>query len=374
MTKKPFYAIGMMSGTSMDGIDLAYIKTNGVDEAELIADFYQPYSQEQKDQIAVNLGKVASDEDTDKLNENLAKWHADAFHEFVSQKNIDKSLIEVVGFHGQTLAHDPDNRFTWQIGDGQLLADLINCPVVYDFRTADVSAGGQGAPLVPIYHHCLTCNLPRPIAILNIGGVANITYAGGKEGDLIAFDTGPGNALINDWVGQKGLEFDFEGNFARQGTAEMHFVTEFLASPYFKRAYPKSLDRDQFTHYRERLVNLSFEDGAATLTAFTTQSILQAIQSLPEKPAILYVTGGGRHNIFMMQELERLTGVDIRPVEELGWNGDSLEAEAFAFLAVRNLLDLDICFPLTTGAVRPTKGGQLKLPKHKVPQAQGALG
>lgn len=363
MADQNFLAIGLMSGTSMDGIDLALIETNGIDHAELKEHDYAAYTEAQRALIASCLGKRHPTEKTDLLDRNLSIWHADAVNNFIKKIRYSKENIDIIGYHGQTIHHDPENLFTWQIGDGQILSDLTGLPVVNDFRSLDVSMGGQGAPLVPIYHDCLTRRFDRPLAILNIGGVANITYIG-SDNQLIAFDTGPGNALLNDWV-KSVCVYDADGAIAEKGHVSSKHLEQFLKDSYFEKAYPKSLDRDHFVTYLETLQGVSFEDGAATLTEYTVESIAAGIRLLPDDLAQIYVTGGGRHNKFMMSRLEEVTGCSVHSVSELSWNGDSLEAEAFGFLAVRHLLDLDICFPLTTGAKQPTKGGCLYQPSSE---------
>jgi anhydro-N-acetylmuramic acid kinase len=267
------------------------------------------------------------------------------------------TAIDIVGFHGHTILHHPAERRTWQLGDGALLACLLGLDVVADFRSADVAAGGEGAPLAPLFHAALTGALPKPLAILNIGGVANVTWIG-EGGQILAFDTGPGNALIDDWVRRHtGAAADFDGAFARAGRASNAHIREFLENPFFDRRPPKSLDRDNF---REVLpTGLSLEDGAATLTIMTAAAAAAARSHFPAPAREWLVTGGGRHNPELMEALRRLLKVVVRPVEAVGWNGDAVEAQAFAYLAVRSLEGLPLSMPSTTGVPQPTFGGRL---------------
>jgi anhydro-N-acetylmuramic acid kinase len=265
-------------------------------------------------------------------------------------------VIEIVGFHGHTILHRPAERRTWQIGDGALLARRLGLDVVADFRSADVAAGGEGAPLAPLFHAALAAQLPKPAAVLNIGGVANVTWIG--DGDaILAFDTGPGNAPIDDWVlRHTGVPADIDGALARAGRVSAPHLERFLERPFFDRPPPKSLDRDEFRDLVP--IELSLEDGAATLTEITAAAAEASARHFPH-PREWLVTGGGRHNPALMDALRRRLGTSVRPVEEIGWNGDALEAQAFAYLAVRSLAGLPLSLPATTGVSRPTCGGRL---------------
>jgi anhydro-N-acetylmuramic acid kinase len=237
------------------------------------------------------------------------------------------------------------------------LANLLGLDVVADFRSADVAAGGEGAPLAPLFHAALASALPKPIAVLNIGGVANVTWIGGPD-EILAFDTGPGNALIDDWVYRHtGAAADHDGALARAGTVSAADVEDFLANSYFDRLPPKSLDRDDF---RGALpTGLSLEDGAATLTEMTAAAVAVATRHFPAPVGQWLVTGGGRHNPALMEALQRRLRVPVQPVEAVGWDGDALEAQAFAYLAVRSALGLPLSLPSTTGIPHPTCGGRL---------------
>ncbi len=229
--------------------------------------------------------------------------------------------------------------------------------MVADFRSADVAAGGEGAPLAPLYHAALAASLPKPIAILNLGGVGNVTWIG-EAGEILAFDTGPGNALIDDWVRRHtGAAADVDGALARAGRASAAHVARFLQHPYFTRLPPKSLDRDDFPDALPD--GLSLEDGAATLTEMTAAAVATGCRHFPVPAREWLVCGGGRHNPALMAALARRLGMPVRPVEAVGWNGDALEAQAFAYLAVRSAAGLPLSLPSTTGVPRPMPGGRL---------------
>ena len=296
----------------------------------------------------------------------LTECHGRVVTEFLSDYAIAPEIVDVIGFHGHTILHRPEQRKTWQIGDGALLARLTGLPVVCDFRTADVEAGGQGAPLVPVYHRALASGLSGPIAVLNIGGVANVTWIG-EDQSMLAFDTGPGNALVDDWVlRHTGKPFDLGGGLAAAGVVDRKKVEKFLLHPYFARPAPKSLDRDDFGRVAAGLVTgMSAADGAATLTAFTVSSVAAAQDRFPVHPVRWLVTGGGRHNEVLMAGLANMLKVPVDPVEAMGWNGDALEAQAFGFLAVRSRKNLPLTYPETTGGARPMTGGRYFIPEAR---------
>ncbi len=341
-----------MSGTSLDGIDVAMVETDGRDRVITGPALTIPYPREFRERLRSVLGGVGP---VAEVEDELTRLHADAVGEFL--QHHPAMAVDVVGFHGHTILHRPDERRTWQLGDGGLLAHLLGLDVVGDFRSADVAAGGEGAPLAPLFHAALAAALPKPIAVLNIGGVANVTWIGEGEA-IVAFDTGPGNALIDDWVRRHtGAAADVEGALARAGRASAAHVERFLAAPYFERLPPKSLDRDDFRGFVPE--NLSLEDGAATLTEITAAGVAAAIRYFPAQPKEWLVCGGGRHNPALMEALGRRLGASVRPVEAVGWDGDALEAQAFAYLAVRSILDLPLSLPSTTGVTLPTSGGRL---------------
>jgi anhydro-N-acetylmuramic acid kinase len=288
--------------------------------------------------------------------------HAEAIEEFLAKNAIDRRAVAVIGFHGQTALHRPEARLTVQIGDGKALARRLKLAVAYDFRAADVAAGGEGAPLVPVYHRALAENLdvPKPLAIVNIGGVANLTLIVTGR-DPVAFDTGPGNAPIDDLVrARTGAAHDVDGRLAAKGRVDEAVVARVLADPFFAKKPPKSLDRAAFASLP--LADLSVEDAAATATAVTAASIARAFDHLPEKPATIVVTGGGARNSTLMSMLrKRLPGRVLRG-DNVGWWSDAVEAQAFAYLAVRTLKGLPLTFPTTTGVPRPLTGGVVAKP------------
>ncbi len=295
--------------------------------------------------------------------EALTRAQSAAVRSLVESAGLSMADIGVVGFHGQTVLHRaPQPRrlgATRQLGDGVLMAELLGTKVVYDFRTADVRAGGQGAPLAAAYHSALLKGVSQDgsAAILNLGGVANITWSDGK-GHVVAFDTGPANAPINDWVKMYGRgDMDRDGLIAASGRVNEERLAHLLQRPYLSAKFPKSLDRFDFG--ADMANGLTLEDGAATLTAFTASAVGKALDMLPQRPGKLFVSGGGRHNPTLMTMLAERAKVEVQPAETLGWRGDAVEAECFAFLAVRVLRGLPISFPTTTGAPEPMTGGQL---------------
>jgi len=290
----------------------------------------------------------------------LTDAHAAAVAALMMEAGLDPAGVDLIGFHGHTLLHAPERRRTWQIGDGARLAAHTGIAVVDDFRSADVAAGGQGAPLVPLYHRALAASLPRPLAILNVGGVANVTWLG-PDDRVLAFDTGPGNALIDDWLlRHTGRRYDQDGVLAGRGRVDGVVLGALLDHPYFTRPAPKSLDRDAFDP--TPVSALAVADGAATLTAFTVAAVAAALPLLPEPPRRWLVTGGGRLNHTLMAGLAGALGVPVEPVDRLGWSGDALEAQAFGYLAVRSRLGLPLSLPGTTGAPRPICGGRFWQP------------
>lgn len=367
-------AIGLMSGTSMDGIDAAIVYTDGVHVERHGPSLTIPYTPEMREQVQAGLRTAASCAGANQppdsvrvLEQELTDWHANAVHELLSYTGHKPDEVDIIGFHGQTLTHRPDRGWSWQVGDGGRLAGLTGIPVVNNFRASDIAAGGEGAPLVPLYHAAML-NRTRShdvVAVLNIGGVSSVTWiAFGNENegpDLLAFDTGSGNAMLDDWAEiHTGKPLDLDGNLAARGLIHEEVVMGLMASPYFDEDPPKSLDRNDFNVQTVR--GLSAEDGAATLTDFVVESVIAAQSHFPKPPEVWYVTGGGRHNPTLMRRLRRRLPVLVDPVEVLGWRGDALDAEAFAYLAVRALRGLPLSLPGTTGCRQPTTGGVLHEP------------
>ena len=356
-------ALGLMSGTSMDGIDTALIETDGEAAVRRIAFGSTPYDEPFRARLrgamaaALALEAPGPDAEIDSVARELTERHAVAVAALLADAGGAAGAVDVIGFHGQTIAHRPDRRWTWQIGDGALLARLTGISVVSDFRSADVAAGGQGAPFAPAYHRALVAGLgAEPAAVLNLGGVGNITWFGSGESETRrwgSFDTGPANALIDDWVrAGTGASHDAGGALARAGSVHEQVVEAMLDLDWFDLPGPKSLDRADFGLGAVR--GLSLADGAATLTAFTAATVAQALRHVGERPSRILVTGGGRHNPALMAMLAARTGLPVAAVEAVGWDGDALEAEAFAYLAVRVVQGLPTSWPETTGVVEPT--------------------
>ncbi len=366
MTERPsLLAVGMMSGTSLDGVDAAILRTDGVrieTFGPTLATAYLPLF---RDRLRDVLGRQP-DAETATVAAELTRIHADTVRRLLSSQGIRAEDLDVIGFHGHTVLHRPDQGITRQIGSGASLAKTFGIPVVDDFRSRDMAAGGQGAPLAPLYHQALAEGLDKPLAVLNLGGVANLTWIGGSTDPLLAFDTGPGNALLDDWA-QEVLSrpMDEGGRLARGGTVDAASLEALLDHPYFQKPPPKSLDRDDFSRdafSRDTVSHLSAEDVAATLTAFTAAAVARAVEFLSAPPVRWLVTGGGRHNHSLMAALAERLEAPVEPVEAVGWDGDALEAQAFAFLAVRSLYGLPLSLPTTTGAREPTTGGTLHKP------------
>lgn len=360
---KVMRAIGLMSGTSMDGIDVALIETDGEEQIRRLSNRGVAYPADLRRRLrtALDTAQTLTDRrarpaDLGDLEREITDLHAAAVLRLMGEVALQPSAIDVIGFHGQTVLHRPEARLTVQLGDGQRLAAATGIDVVYDLRAADIAAGGQGAPLVPVYHRALAAKLPeRPAVFLNIGGVANVTFVG-RDGTLLAFDTGPGNALIDDWVRlQIGADRDTDGALAAKGYADEQALRYYLSHPFFAKLPPKSLDRNRFP--LEAISHQSVADGAATLVAFTVEAIARARAFMPEEPRIWVVCGGGRRNRTLMSALaERVENVVV-PAEAVHLEGDSIEAEAWAYLAVRSLKGEPITFPGTTGIDAPATGG-----------------
>lgn len=364
-------AIGLMSGTSLDGMDAALIETDGTSVQRYGPALTMPFNPKTKTAL-----KNAVDDALQWRFEgavpasfaaagHLLAVSAKAAVLAVMQKaDADAAAIDVVGFHGQTVLHIPPHGGacgqTCQIGDAQWLAHALSVPVVHDFRTPDMQAGGHGAPFAPGYHMALAANLPKPVMILNVGGVGNLTWLGEND-EVLAFDTGPANGPIDAWVSAHNAgSYDAEGALAAKGRVDETRLKRLMAAPYFTQTPPKSADRWEFD---DRAVHgLSLQDGAATLTAWCAQSIANALAFLPQKPVSIAVCGGGRKNPVLMALLREYTQLPVVPAEDMGWRGDALEAEAFAYLAVRRMHNLPTSWPQTTGASHPVCGGKIIRP------------
>jgi anhydro-N-acetylmuramic acid kinase len=355
MPSQPLRAIGLMSGTSLDGVDVAWLETDG----ETITRFGPAATLHYQDDFRAELRQLL----------NLAPGlgpDAPLVQKLERLLTIDHAIAagllglagDVIGFHGQTILHAPEQYRTWQIGDGKLLAKICRTPVVYDFRSADVAAGGQGAPLAPLFHAALAEKLEKPLLVVNIGGVANVTYLGERT-QIFACDSGPGNGPLDD-LARKFFDqpYDKDGALAASGTVDEARLSRLLAHPYFTLPAPKSLDRLTFSQWiADATESLPPKDAAATLAAFCTTAIARV--PLPAPPLRVLVCGGGRKNKVLMAGLAARFAAPVEPVEAVGWDGDALEAQCFAYLAVRSLRGLPLSMPSTTGVAAPTCGGVL---------------
>ncbi|MEM9224834.1 MAG: anhydro-N-acetylmuramic acid kinase [Pseudomonadota bacterium] len=357
-------AVGMISGTSMDGVDVAAITTDGEGRITRGPSHARAYTKAERATVAAALKDAAAVESRHERTPLLAqaeevvtKAHGDALEGFFDAHGVEADLI---GWHGQTVFHAPDRGLTIQLGDAPRLAARFGLPVVFELRQADVAAGGQGAPLVPVYHRALArqAGLAEPLIIINLGGVANVTYIDGDT--LIAFDTGPASALIDDGMATRGAPYDEGGKTAARGTVDAKALAALLDNPYFAAPPPKSLDRDAFS--AASLAQLSFEDQIATLTRFSAEAIGRGVALLPRRPVTAVAAGGGTHNLTMMSFIEDVLGLPLASADSMGFSSDFMEAEAFAYLAVRSARQLPLTFPGTTGVAAPLTGGQLTNP------------
>lgn len=359
----PVWALGTMSGTSLDGVDAAMVLTDGTSILEFGPSAYRAYSKAEQDVIRVAFGTWPGDPPVAEAAEVVELAHAEVLSRF--------SGAEVVGFHGQTLSHDPRGRGTHQTGNGALLAEALGLPVVWDFRSNDVAMGGQGAPLAPFFHFACAkwAGLEMPIAFLNLGGVGNLTWVDPRQpvpeapGALVAFDTGPANAPINDLLlRRRGASLDEGGKLASSGVVDEQIVDRFLRHPYFYKMPPKSLDRNDFPKLLESVSGLSDADAAATLVAIAAAAVARGAEHFPAPVQRVFVCGGGRHNAAMMEQLAARLTCEVQPVEAIGLSGDMLEAQAFAYLAVRVMRGLPTSGPSTTGVPASIGGGQISRP------------
>jgi anhydro-N-acetylmuramic acid kinase len=363
-------AIGLMSGTSLDGVDVALIETDGKRVKTFGPSGYRPYTDRERGLLLQALTEAVDLPQREarpgilrEAERAVTLAHAEAVATFSAQNRITSEDIDIVGFHGQTVLHRPERRLTVQIGDAAALAKAIHIPVMHDFRAADVAAGGQGAPFVPVYHRALAQSLERegPIVVVNIGGVSNITYIDGSD-TLIACDTGPGNALLDDYMFRvMNQRFDCEGRLAAQGKVDEAWIGHGLELPFFALPPPKSLDRNDFASLK--LGQVLPADGAATLTAFTVAALAAIVPLLPKVPKSWVVAGGGARNLTMLRMLrDRLAPATVEAADVLGWSADAIEAQAFGFLAARGLKGLPLSYPATTGVPMPMTGGVIARP------------
>ena len=358
---EPIWVAGCMSGTSLDGVDVALVLTDGAQIFEFGDSFFRPYSEAEQVLLRSQLGSWDA---TDAAVDLIHTAHADALSELQGS--------EIIGFHGQTFAHDPKGRGTYQAGDGTILAAKTGKSVVWDFRSEDVQMGGQGAPLAPFYHHACAryIGATEPLIFLNLGGVGNLTWVDpniedpAQEGALLAFDTGPANAPINDLMQARlGKSYDKNGDLAARGTVDATLLEAFANHPFFAVVPPKSLDRNDFHDVLTQVENLQDTDAAATLTAMAAVSVAMGVAQCPTAPARVLVSGGGRKNAVMMAMLATHLNCPVEPIETVGLDGDMLEAQAFAYLAMRVKRGLPTSCPSTTGVSAPIGGGRISAPE-----------
>lgn len=353
----------------MDGVDVAIIEADGQEFVILGRTGFFPYAEADRRLLRGAIAEAASLVDRRARPGSLAladamitERHVEAVEAFLATHSIDRATVDLIGFHGQTVLHRPGRRLTVQIGDGKALAQRLGIRVVHDFRAADVAQGGQGAPLVPVFHRALAAaaGFLDPVAIINIGGVANLSFIAPGE-EPIACDTGPGNALLDDLLLKRlGAAFDRDGATASRGKTDTAVLRQLLAHPYFAAPPPKSLDRNDFLGGAVEC--LATEDAAATLTAFTAASIAGVLPLLPSHPSFAIVCGGGARNKTLMRELADRLPCRIVLAETFGWSSDAMEAQAFAYLAARRAKNLPITYPLTTGVDKPLEGGIIAEP------------
>ena len=355
------WVAGCMSGTSLDGVDVSVIRTDGRQVFEFGDSYCRPYTEAERKILSSQLGSWSA---SDQACEIIETAHAEALSHV--------SDYELIGFHGQTFAHDPASRRTYQAGSGAVLAQIMNKPVVWDFRSADVKMGGQGAPLVPFFHHTVTRMMGawEPTVILNLGGVGNMTWVDPmmeepeNEAAVLAFDTGPSNAILNDYMTHHlGKPYDDGGALAQTGDVNEALLAKFYEHPYFAKIPPKSLDRNDFIHLLDQVADLSHADAMATLNAMVATSIGQGIKHCPSPPTCVFVTGGGRHNETLMQNIASVIECPIETIEAGGFDGDMLEAQAFAYLAMRVMRGLPTSGPSTTGVSACVGGGRVSRPE-----------
>jgi len=369
----PVWALGLMSGTSMDGVDAALLRTDGRTIAEVGPSLTLEYDRKARTRLAAAVKGDADDRAVAAVERLITDHHARAVGRLLDLWHDTAgvgSAPAVIGFHGHSLWHRPREHATRQIGDGARLAQMTGLPVINDFRANDVATGGNGAPFAPLYHAARLgrADLAYPVCILNLGGVANVTWIGtpgagldGGGAEILAFDTGPASAFIDDWVqAHTGSSYDEGGTLAAAGRVDRALLEGLLEDPYFDEPPPKSLDRAGFDVSSVDVLDAA--DGAATLTAFSAGAVARGLAYFPRPPGSWFVSGGGRHNGSLMAAIADAVGAEVRPVEDLGWNGDALEAEAFAFLAVRSARCLPLSLPQTTGVAEPVTGGRLWRP------------
>ena len=359
MENKLLNVIGLMSGTSMDGIDISLVKTNGENLYRLNENYFFPYSQILKNKLKKYLSSIDEFRDfKDELNKSLTI----EFIEALKKTNIVESA-QLIGFHGQTIYHNPDKKISVQLGDPALLANTFKKKVIFNFRRRDILKGGQGAPISPIYHKFIIHenNLSLPSCVINIGGISNLTYWCGEK--LISFDTGPGNFMIDKYVHETfNMDYDYNGDLARKGRVNNFFLKKFLANSFFQKSFPKSLDVEFFTKIYLEIKNANLDplNVIATLTEMTLSTLILGINMLPQKPKNIILCGGGANNLYLVKKFKKLVNSSFFDLNKISQDLTSfLEAEMIAYLAARSYYNLPITFPSTTGVSKPSSGGEL---------------
>jgi anhydro-N-acetylmuramic acid kinase len=364
--KKTFLSLGLMSGTSGDGVDVALLKTDGYNFLQPLDAQVFSYPKGLADKLQTFLQKkqnhLLHNNIVNQLSDDITNFHIKCVEDFFNKyTDSDIRSLDLIGFHGQTIYHNPTEKITLQIGCGETIAKHFGITTIGNFRQNDIDNGGQGAPIAPVFHKAISVNLTKPLVILNIGGVSNITYI--SKNDLIACDVGTGVALINDWIKQKTtFNFDEDGKYGLKGNVNQKIIDLFLNDSYFKILPPKSLDRNHFSYIMPYLKDLSLEDGSATLAACSAIGVKKNLEFFPKNPSKIYVAGGGRLNLAIIDFLKKYLDIEVFLIDNIGWSGDFIEAYMMSYLAVRSYLNLDITFPKTTGVKKAISGGIKFLP------------
>jgi anhydro-N-acetylmuramic acid kinase len=349
-------AVGLMSGTSGDGVDAALLDTDGENKIGFLGGFTLPYDDDLRGRLLEASQHDVPLSEVLRIEKEVSEHHVEAVKRLLAEHPKLAKKVEIVGFHGHTVRHSASEGITMQIGNPWILSRDLQLPVVSDFRRCDIAGGGQGAPLVAMFHRALFSSEPRPTVVLNLGGVANVTWLGEND-EIIAGDTGPGCGLLDEWAQTMAdLPHDRDGHLALAGEVDWETVEQALDSPFFGRPLPKSADRFDFDHVD--VSPLGVESGAATLCAVTAEAVYRAVQKLPAMPQRTWVTGGGVHHPFLMKLLGERLG-ELQNVSKFGLNPDTLEAECFAWLAVRQQRGLPLTIPETTGCAKPMCGGSM---------------
>lgn len=361
-TIKTFNALGILSGSALDGVDIAYIRTDGVDVYETGHMMSVPYEESLRQKVRSILGiRPDTPENQALLNEveeELTTFWAQAVREYIETYDVK---IDVIGLEGHTVCNDPKEHYIYQLGDGHLLAQLTGIQVVYNFHAADIAAGGQGAPLDVTFYNAVTSQYPRPLAVVDISSISSIAWLG-SYGEMVAFNSGPGNAAIDEWVFKHaGMHMDYNGKLAIMGHINEQIVAAMMKHKYFAQYPPKSTHREEFREKLEHLEGLSLEDGAATATAFVAESIAYSLLLyVPDIPKRIMVCGGGAKNPTLMRFLrQKLANIEVCTAEDWGCDSLAVDVQAVAYLAVRRLHFLPISFPTTTGVIEPMVGGKI---------------